>query len=629
MQEASSRASAVIDFRLYRLAFVPTLVAVVVVMFSLQGAPDPVEPATPPATFEGDRATALARQIVAVAPDRAPGSPGDDAIADLVRERFGAVAAGAVTEQAFEAEHEGEQVSLRNVVLTLPGDAESSIVIAAARDSASGPGAASSAAATAVLVELANALGVAEHDKTLVLASISGAAAGQAGARELLETLPEADTVDAVIVISQPGASSRRPPFVVTSSTEQTSGPVQLERTAELAVSAQAQESSGEPGAVAQLARLAIPAGLGAQAPLVGAGIDAVAISASGERPLTGSEDELDSLSGESLDAFGRAAQSTVNAVDVTGEPLVRGPDAYLEFSDNLVPGWTLALLSLTLILPAAVAAVDGCARASRQRLELTGGLAWAAAQALPVIGALALLYGLAFVGAIPRPPFPFDPSLFELATRAAVVFSVLAIGALASTWLLVRSGLGPRGAPPAGIYGLGAVAVISLAALWLANPFLALLLCPAAHVWLLAAALTGPLRALAVGIASALACAPAIVAVVSVAEQLALGADAPWTLTLMVADGQVGLGVTLPVALLAGALGGTIGLCLRDLRSSRLSPRGGPPVRTPGEPPTDRTSVELDVSPISSRPARADLGLEKNSAVWTSEPLGRYIADD
>ena len=37
-----------IDFRLYRLAFAPTLLAVIAVMFSLEGTPDAIQPAASP-----------------------------------------------------------------------------------------------------------------------------------------------------------------------------------------------------------------------------------------------------------------------------------------------------------------------------------------------------------------------------------------------------------------------------------------------------------------------------------------------------------------------------------------------------------------------------------------------------
>jgi hypothetical protein len=242
----------VIDFRLYRLAFLPALVAVVALMFSLEGAPDPLEPAGPPGTFEASAAAAAARQIATTFPDRSPGSGGDSMTADLVADRFADVPTGAVSEQRLEASYDDEDTELRNVLLTLPGDAQSTIVITAARDTADPPGAASSAAATGVLLELARALGERQHSSTYVLASTSGSEAGAAGTRELLDELPERDTVKAVFVISQPGAASPSAPYVVGSSSGERSASVQLERTGvglHPAGAARAPLRAGRPGA--------------------------------------------------------------------------------------------------------------------------------------------------------------------------------------------------------------------------------------------------------------------------------------------------------------------------------------------------------------------------------------------
>ena len=552
-----------IDFRLYRLAFAPTLLAVIAVMFSLEGTPGAIQPAASPG-LEEERAAVTARQVVELAPDRQPGSSGDNAVADLVAERFADIPAGAVTEQEFDGEFEGEEVSLRNVLLTLPGGAGSTVVVFAPRDSARGAGAASSAAATGILIELAEALGNRERAKTFVLASTSGSPAGAAGARALLDGLPERDSVEAMIAITQPGAAEPHPPFVIASSTSTRSGPVQLARTAEEAVNDQAQESSPTTSPFTQLARLAFPSGLGPQAPLIAEGVDAIAISAAGERPLAESEDELDQLSGATLDAFGRAVESTVHAVDESTSRLAHGPGTHLELSDNLVPGWTIALLALALILPAAVAAVDACARAARMRLGLGAGLAWAAGRSLPFVGALLMLYALAIVGLVPSPDFPFDPALYELGVRAGITLVLVVLTGVASVVLLRRTGVGGAHAPPAALPAIGLVVVAACLVAWLANPYLGLLLVPAAHAWLLADGAPGPTRgALGLGVA-ALACVPVIAALAAVSSTLDLGADAPWTFALMIADGQIGLETMVSACFVAGALVGGTALCLR-----------------------------------------------------------------
>ena len=550
-----------IDLRLYRLAFAPALLAVVAVMFSLEGRAEPLEPAVPPGSFEGGRAAATAQQIAAAAPEREPGSAGDAEVADLVAGRFGEIRAGSVSEQRFETTYDGDEIELRNVLLTLPGDAANVVVVLAPRNSARGPGAATTAAATGVLVELANVLGVSGHAKTYVLASTPGDGASATGAAELVEGLPDADAVEAVIVISQPGAAEPRQPYVVASSSGEASPSVQLEQTAALAVSTQVGADPREPSPFAELARLAVPSGLGGQAPLIADGIDAVAISSAGERPLPPSADEPDDLSAESLDGFGRAAQSTVGAVDAATEPLERGPSVHIGIADNLIPGWTLALLALVLILPAAVAAVDGGARAARRSQPLLPAIGWAAARALPFLGALGALYALAVVGVIPRPRFPFDPGLQPLGGRAVIALSLLLAAAAASVLLMRRLRVGGPVAVAAAPVALGVVAVAGCLLIWLSNPYLGLLAAPAAHVWLLTGRGRGPGRATLTALAAALALLPVALALGSVAGALELGSDAPWTFVLMVADGQIGLATAVPACFVAGALAGAVTL--------------------------------------------------------------------
>ena len=119
---------------------------------------------------------------------------------------------------------------------------------------------------------------------------------------------------------------------------------------------------------------------------------------------------------------------------------------------------------------------------------------------------------------------------------------------------------LGVAAAVPA----IGLVAVAACLLAWLANPYLGLLLVPAAHAWLLAGGAPGPTRgALGVGVA-ALACVPVIAALAAVSSALDLGRGAPWTFALMVADGQIGLVTMVSACFVAGALVGGAALCLR-----------------------------------------------------------------
>ena len=166
------------------------------------------------AAFDGATAEATAREIVESAPEREPGSDGDAAAADLVAERFAEIGAGTVAEQDFESSFEGGDVTLRNVVLTLPGESERTVlVVAAARLGPRPDGAASSAAATAVLLELASYLGSSEHTKTIVLVSTDGASEGAAGRPRVAREAAEPEPIDAVVAIG-PAAASADPAAV-------------------------------------------------------------------------------------------------------------------------------------------------------------------------------------------------------------------------------------------------------------------------------------------------------------------------------------------------------------------------------------------------------------------------------
>ena len=281
-----------------------------VLLFSLQGRPAPLPPVVASAEFDQRAAARIDRQITEAAPVRTPGSEGDGAIADLVAKRFAGVREGQVAEQRFDHNFEGEDVELRNLVLTLPGESARSVVVLAARDSASGPGAASSAAATATLLELVDKLRTSSHAKTLVFVSTDGGSDGAAGAREFVERYPEPDLIDGAVVLWQPGSATPREPSLLDTSDGSQSPSAQLVRTAERALTEQAGRQPRLEGAFGELARLALPSGLGEQAVLIEQDIDAVGLSSAGERPLAVAADQPDDLSAATLGDLGARLSS-------------------------------------------------------------------------------------------------------------------------------------------------------------------------------------------------------------------------------------------------------------------------------------------------------------------------------
>lgn len=538
-----------VDLRLYRAAFVPAVLAVVALLFSLQSLPAALRPLISPSTFDRATAARFAHEVVARAPDRAPGSDGDSVAADLVEKQFRSVTGGEVLNQTFTS----DGTSMRNVVLRLPGTGERVVALVAPRDSAGGPGATTSGAATGALMELATELGATRHQATILLASTDGATAGAAGAKELASGLLADAQVDGVVILDGAGVPEPRPPYLIDTSDGPNRGGVQLERTAERALHDQAGVAVKRPAALAQLGRLAIPSGLGEQAPLIDRGIDAVTISAAGERALPAAEQDLASLSSTTLGNFGRAAFDTVLSLDSAAGGLESGPESYIEVSGNLVPGWAVAVLALALILPALVAAVDALARAARQG-EAAAALLWAALRAVPLLAGLALLYVLALIGIVARPDFAFDPATIGVGFSEVVVMILLA-GVVAGVWqLLGRNSVPQALSQQAAASALGGLAVLAVLALWLVNPFLALLAVPFAHAWVPAARQGGAGRAIVIFTLVVVA-VPVGLAVASVASRLHLGASMPWQALVMVGDGGTPLVVAVAGAALTGWL--------------------------------------------------------------------------
>jgi Peptidase family M28 len=545
----------VIDPRIYRVGFLPAIVALVIVMFSVQGQPEPLAPPISPGLFEAGPAARTARTIAAAAPERQPGSEGDTIAADLVAERLSAIQGSELSEQTVESSFEGVDVELRNVILTLPGESERQVMLLAHRDSAEGPGYASSAAATAALLEIAESFGGSRHSKTLVFVSTSGGSNGAAGAREFIGDYPERELIDGAIVIEQPGAPDASPPHVLPWSLDDRSTSIQLALSADEAVEEQIDEPQQREGLFGGLMRLALPSGLGEQSVLIAEGIDAVGISADGERPLPTSEDGPESLSAPTLGDYGRAALFLLITLDQATAPLEHGPGTYLTIGDNLIPGWSVALLAICLLLPAALASVDATARSWRRGEGRPRDLGWVATRALPFGAALLLAYLLAFTGLAPRPEFPYDPGRFEIGWRAAVVIVCLIV-AFVLVWMAIRALRVPRGSGREGLAAAtGVVTCAAVGATWLLNPFLALLLVPAAHVWPAAIGAGGPVRRAVIAVAVGVALVPPLLAVIDLAGRLEVGLAVPWQLLLMVTGGQIGFGGALLLCLIAGGL--------------------------------------------------------------------------
>jgi hypothetical protein len=358
-----------------------------------------------------------------------------------------------------------------------------------------------------------------------------------------------------------------------------------------------------------ELAGLALPSGLGDQAVLIQRGIDAIGLSSAGERPLPASKDQPANLSTSTLGDFGRTALLLAVTLDAAPDPPDHGPNAYVTLSGSLVPGWALALFALTLVLPAAVASVDGLARAARRRRRIGWALWWSASRALPPFAALLFFYLLTGLGIVVEPTFPFDPGRFGIGPGEIVVMTLLALIVLGGYYAIrgwrVPSGLGTDAAASA----LGLVSAVAVLGAWLVNPFLALVLAPIAHVWLLDARREPGLPWPAVTVGAVISLLPLAAVIGSVVSRLELSSSAPWQLLLMVGDGQIGFGTMLALCVLGGYLVGVVAVAARGATAEgvQAGPSRGRPAAMEAQP-VSRPDA-LDASPIAPTAPGDDSG--------------------
>ena len=617
-----------IDFRLYRLGLLAVPAAAIVAMFSLQGVPSPLSEGIPPDAFDPTTAAPLARDLAQKAPYPTPGSAADQALADRVKSGFSSIEGATVSEQRFDSSFRGHDVQLRNLIATLPGESNRQIALIAPRDVARGSGAVTSAAATAALLEIAEGFTGSSHHKTLVFVSTDGASIGALGAKRFIRDYTDADLVDAAIVLSQPGVTHPTAPLVIPWSTGPESSASQLADTANDTVSKELDVPAGDEGPLSDLFRLALPAGLGEQGPLVAAGLPAVRLSGDGELPIDPARDTPDEFDPDTFDRFGRAALSLILSLDASPGAVEHGPKGYIGLAGNLLPGWTIAMLALALLLPVALGAGSGLMHAADSPAAAGRATLWGALRALPFLGALLLIGGATLVGLMPSPAFPFDPATEGLGAGGTitVIAALLAYCAIAFFLRPLRAPA-PKAAPVAASATL-LLGVAGALGVWLVNPYLGMLVALGLQAWVPAAAGTPPGR-LPAACLVLLGFLPLVVLVADLAGRFDAGIGVWKDLLLMLADGQIGIGLALLGSLLGGC---AVALVAAAGRPARPGPdldadgeiavrRRGRRRATPSAEP-EPEQVPENGAEAPERPEPAQPEPERDPRLW-SKPCG------
>jgi hypothetical protein len=576
----------VIEPRIYRAAFVPALLALVLAMFSFESRPRPLpQGLAADVLFDGRQAAQLAAGIAEDQPDRRVGRPGDRATAALVADSF--------RQRGFRVErqrfsHAGRD--LENVIARRAGRSRSQIVIVAARDAAVVPEATGSAADTAALLQFARVFEGRASRKTLVLASVDGSTLGEAGTAELVEELGPAGLIDAVLVVSDLGSPSRSGSVLQAWSNDPRRAGIGLQRTVAESIRQELDQPVEGTGALGQLARLSFPIGIGPHGVLLDDGFDSVRISGSGDLPPPGNG-PVEAIDEDRMGTLGRATLRTVTAIDQNGRPM-HGPDSYVLAVSQVLPGWALALFAGALLLPVLVAAVDAFARVRRRRLAVGPWLRWIGAWTAPFLAGFALAELLALTGATPTPrPAPVPPGELPVDGPALAVLGGVA-AAMALSFALARF-LAARPDPslkmpvePGAAVAVALVLGVAALLLWLVNPYAGLLAAPAAHLWMLAV-LTRPVlprRARAVMIVIGMV-PPLLVALYYLVALSMDPLEGAWYLLMLVTGHTVGLVTTLVACVMLALLGATVEIALRvpDEPKEEERREPGPAVYGPG----------------------------------------------
>jgi hypothetical protein len=217
-----------LDLRIYRMAFIPAVLAVIVAGFALGNRPAPAVSTLAPDAFDGVHASSLESGLGRTYGDRRPGGSGDEGVAGVMAGGFAKVPGFSVSIDRFRGRTIAGTRTLENVVAVRPGPLPDAIVLVAHRDAARPP-AEAELSGSAALLEFAHVFSGRVTQHTIVLASTSGGSGGDAGAARLATHLGV--PIDAVIVLGDLAGARSREPHVVPWSDGQQLAPVLLANT--------------------------------------------------------------------------------------------------------------------------------------------------------------------------------------------------------------------------------------------------------------------------------------------------------------------------------------------------------------------------------------------------------------
>jgi hypothetical protein len=548
---------ATLNWRLYRLCLAPVLAAVLICAFSLSSPPAPLSSTLTPEAFEGSHAYGQLTQMEALAPD-------GRRLLEYLHTQLSGLGSPASGGYSLSVADAGTPQALLIAQRAGTGT-RAPIALLASR----GPRAQLSGAAA--LLEIASVLAQGETRHPIYLIWAAGGSDGDQASGNWLQSRLGGN-LDAAIALGNLAAAKPERPLVQPFSTAFGLAPELLTNTVSFALKATMGWVPGTSSLASQLAHLALPVSVGAQGPLNAIGIPSVSVSLTGERPAARRE----AVSQAHLQAAGRGVLSAFYAIDRAGE-IGAAQTSGLRLSGRVLSQWSIALLTLTLLIGPLALSGDALVRRTRRRrgaarrLLLTP-LLWA----LPFALGAASLRLLSLAGLLRATPNPLGAAALHFGLRAALTLT-LALAVLGGcSWALRKLAL-PASAPAALLIGCLLAFVV-----WLIDPYATLLLIPALHAWPLASSQRDRPRQIALLLIPALA--PLALLIAFYALWLGLGpAQILLEGMVMVGGGYVSIGGVLLWSL---ALGVFVTIASAPLgRRASQAPRVSPP-------PEDRVPV-------------------------------------
>ena len=379
-----------------------------------------------------------------------------------------------------------------------------------------------------------------------------------------------------VIVLGDLAGVHVTEPVVVPWSDASVLAPPALINTVAAAVQTQAGLKADGISLLAQFAHQAVPLSTTLQAPFGRYGEPAVLLSVAGNRAIPAAEP----VSQQRIAGLGQAVLQTVDALD--SGPSVPPPSSYLLLAGKLVPGWAILVLALALLAPVLITVIDAAARLRRRRRSVGRWLLWTLSAALPFLIAVVIVKLAAVSGVLDTtPPSAVGAGAVPLGAVGIALLVVIVI-ALVAGFAVVRpeivrraQTLEGRDAEGSELDGaaVGMLLLMSLTTLVVAlvNPFAALLVAPALHLWLwFADASVRARRSVLIPLLLLGLLAPLVILAYYV-HSLGLGALGPvWTGVLLVAGGGIGPLAIIYWSVLSGCAVSAAVIVVRALRERR-----------------------------------------------------------